>query len=67
MTTPSKVSPLGFLDLPTEIRIEIYRRLLTAAHIIVPATQLITPPLPTCRLLWWLPKARLGHVLDYQK
>jgi hypothetical protein len=42
MATPSKVSPLGFLDLPTEIRIEIYRHLFTAAEIIVPAT----PPLP---------------------
>lgn len=44
MATP-KVS-LGFLDLPAEIRIEIYRHLFRAAQIIVPATGRVTPPIP---------------------
>jgi hypothetical protein len=45
MATASQFHPLGFLDLPAEIRIEIYRHLFTAAQIVVPATQLVATPL----------------------
>lgn len=45
MAAPSEVAPIGFLDLPAEIRIEIYRHLFNAAEIIIPATQVVAPPL----------------------
>jgi hypothetical protein len=43
MADTSQLPPLGFLDLPAEIRIEIYQHLFRAAQIIVPATQLLAP------------------------
>ena len=43
MAAVSEVPPLGFLDLPAEIRIEIYQHLFRAAQIMVPASQLLAP------------------------
>ncbi len=40
-------SAVGFLDLPAEIRIEIYHRLFEAAQIVVPASHLVTTSLKT--------------------
>ena len=44
MATTSDLPPLGFLDLPAEVRIEIYQHLFEAAQIIVSATQPIALP-----------------------
>jgi hypothetical protein len=44
MASP-ELPPIGFLDLPAEIRIEIYRHLFRAAQIVVPATQLVASAL----------------------
>jgi hypothetical protein len=46
MATASDLSRLSFLDLPAEIRIEIYQHLFQSAQIIVPATSLVALPLP---------------------
>lgn len=67
-------SGVGFLDLPAEIRIEIYRYLFEAAQIVVPASQLVTSiaPLGVCsggfqrRLLdtcWTIRNEALSYLL----
>lgn len=43
----SELPPLGFLDLPAEIRIEIYQHLFRSALIVASATQLVAPPIPS--------------------
>ena len=48
LDSPSpSTSAVSFLDLPTEIRIEIYQHLFDAAQIVVPASHLVTTSLKT--------------------